>query len=97
MSAALKATGRPIVFSMCNPDPTDDPWVWGAPIANLWRTTTDIEDNFGSMLANFQGTRRTEWAQLLAGNVIATMPLILAFLFAQRKFIATMSFTGIKG
>jgi multiple sugar transport system permease protein len=48
-------------------------------------------------LANFQGTRRTEWSQLMAGNVIATAPLILAFLFAQRWFIATMSFTGLKG
>ncbi len=56
MSNALKATGRPIVFSMCNPDPTDDPWEWGGAIANLWRTTTDIEDNFGSMLADFEGT-----------------------------------------
>jgi multiple sugar transport system permease protein len=48
-------------------------------------------------LANFQGTRRTEWSELMAGNVIATAPLILAFLFAQKKFIATMSFTGLKG
>ena len=56
MSSALQATGRPIVFSMANPDPTDDPWEWGAPIANLWRTTTDIQDNYGSMLLNFEGT-----------------------------------------
>ncbi len=56
MSNALRATGRSIVFSMCNPDPGDDPWLWGAPISNLWRTTTDIEDNFGSMLGNFEGT-----------------------------------------
>jgi alpha-galactosidase len=56
MSNALRATGHQIVFSMCNPDPGDDPWLWGAPISNLWRTTTDIQDNFGSMLANFEGT-----------------------------------------
>ena len=56
MSNALEATGHEIVFSMCNPDPGDDPWQWGAPISNLWRTTTDIQDNFGSMLANFEGT-----------------------------------------
>jgi multiple sugar transport system permease protein len=48
-------------------------------------------------LANFQGMRRTEWSQLMAGNVLATMPLIIAFLVAQRKFIATMTFTGLKG
>ncbi|MBV9684821.1 MAG: alpha-galactosidase [Solirubrobacterales bacterium] len=56
MSDALKATGRPIVFSICTPDRGDDPWRWSAPIANLWRTTTDIQDNFGSMLVNFEGT-----------------------------------------
>ncbi|AGL18053.1 carbohydrate ABC transporter permease [Actinoplanes sp. N902-109] len=48
-------------------------------------------------LASFQGTRRTEWSQLMAGNVIATLPLIIAFLVAQRRFIATMTFTGLKG
>jgi alpha-galactosidase len=55
MSSALQATGRPIVFSMANPDPGDDPWAWAGPIANLWRTTPDIEDNYGSMLGNFVG------------------------------------------
>jgi multiple sugar transport system permease protein len=48
-------------------------------------------------LANFQGTRRTQWSLLMSGNVLATMPLILAFLVAQRQFIATMTFTSIKG
>jgi multiple sugar transport system permease protein len=48
-------------------------------------------------LASFQGTKRTEWSQLMAGNVITTMPLIIAFLVAQRRFIATMSFSGLKG
>ena len=48
-------------------------------------------------LASFQGTRRTEWSQLMAGNVIATMPLIIAFLVAQKRFIATMTFSGLKG
>ncbi len=48
-------------------------------------------------IANFQGTRRTQWDLLMAGNVIATLPLILFFLIAQRQFIATMSFSGMKG
>lgn len=48
-------------------------------------------------LANFQGTRRTQWSLLMSGNVLATMPLILAFLVAQRQFIATMTFTSLKG
>jgi multiple sugar transport system permease protein len=48
-------------------------------------------------LANFQGTRRIEWSMLMAGNVVATLPLILFFLAAQRQFIATMTFSGLKG
>jgi alpha-galactosidase len=55
MSNALKATGRPIVFSMCNgTDAAAYPWKWGAPVSNLWRTTTDIQDNFPSTLINFE-------------------------------------------
>jgi len=54
MRDALAATGRPIVFSMCNGwDSSVRPWTWAAPVANLWRTTTDIQPNFSSMLSNF--------------------------------------------
>jgi alpha-galactosidase len=56
MSQALRATGRPILFSVCDPNPGVDAWTWGAPVSNVWRTTPDIEDNYGSMLANFEGT-----------------------------------------
>jgi alpha-galactosidase len=57
MSRALRATGRPIVFAMCNGyDPEAHPWRWGAPVSNLWRTTVDIKDTFASTLLNFEGT-----------------------------------------
>lgn len=48
-------------------------------------------------LANFQGTRHTQWQLLMAGNVVATMPLIAAFILAQRQFVQTMTFTAVKG
>lgn len=48
-------------------------------------------------LANFQGTRRTQWQLLMAGNVVATLPLLIGFLAAQKQFVATMTFTGMKG
>jgi multiple sugar transport system permease protein len=72
-------------------------WSWNDLLWPLVAISDDSRFTMQVGLANFQGTRRTEWAQLMAGNVIATMPLILAFLFAQRKFIATMTFTGLKG
>ncbi len=48
-------------------------------------------------LTMFQGTRRTQWSLLMAGNVIATAPLIIAFIAAQKRFVATMTFSGLKG
>lgn len=47
MSNALLATGRPIVFSMCEWG-TAKPWLWGKGIGNLWRTTGDISDKWTS-------------------------------------------------
>ncbi len=48
-------------------------------------------------IANFQSTRRTQWDLLMAGNVIATAPLVLFFLVAQRQFVQTMTMSGLKG
>jgi alpha-galactosidase len=47
MSNALMATGRPIVFSMCEWG-TAKPWLWGKGIGNLWRTTGDISDKWSA-------------------------------------------------
>jgi alpha-galactosidase len=42
MNLALKATGRPIVFSFCQYG-WDAVWEWGPTVgANLWRTTGDV-------------------------------------------------------
>src|SRR3989440_3246165 len=49
MGDALKATGRPIVFSLCQYG-LQNVWEWGASVGgNLWRTTGDIEDTWKSM------------------------------------------------
>jgi len=50
MGDALAATGRPIVFSLCEWG-TNRPWTWGRSVGgNLWRTTGDISDSWGSMV-----------------------------------------------
>lgn len=43
MSEALKACGRPIVFSICEWGESE-PWKWAKGIGHLWRTTADIRD-----------------------------------------------------
>jgi len=49
MGEALQASGRPIVFSLCQYG-KQEVWKWG-PLAggNLWRTTDDISDSWQSM------------------------------------------------
>jgi alpha-galactosidase len=45
MAEALRQSGRPIVFSMCEWG-TAKPWLWAQNTGNLWRTTGDISDDF---------------------------------------------------
>ncbi|KAL1952162.1 hypothetical protein VTO73DRAFT_1311 [Trametes versicolor] len=45
MSRALNATGRPILYSMCNWG-EDGPWNFAVDIANSWRISGDIHDDF---------------------------------------------------
>src|SRR4051794_21082321 len=49
MRDALKATGRPIVFSICEWG-QNKPWLWAKDVGHLWRTTGDISDRYASML-----------------------------------------------
>jgi alpha-galactosidase len=48
MSDALKNSGRPIIFSLCEWG-SSQPWLWGKNVGQLWRTTGDISDNWTSM------------------------------------------------
>jgi alpha-galactosidase len=45
MSDAIRATGRPILFSLCEWG-THQPWTWGKGIGQSWRTTGDISAHF---------------------------------------------------
>lgn len=52
MGVALQGTGRPIVYSICQYG-LDAVWRWGADAGgNLWRTTSDIKDNYTSVSLN---------------------------------------------
>jgi multiple sugar transport system permease protein len=48
-------------------------------------------------LAFFVVQNRTSWTLLFAGSVIATIPMILVFIFFQRKFVQGIALTGVKG
>jgi multiple sugar transport system permease protein len=48
-------------------------------------------------LTTFQGQHRTQWAAVMAGNMITVLPVLVAFLAAQRTFIASLTSSGVKG
>lgn len=49
MGQALRATGRDIVYSVCEWG-FNKPWTWGASVgAHMWRTTVDIFDTWDSV------------------------------------------------
>ncbi len=45
MSDAIRATGRPMVLSLCEWG-VSSPWEWADGIGAMWRTTNDIQDCF---------------------------------------------------
>jgi alpha-galactosidase len=65
MSEAIKAAGRPIVFSLCEWGETK-PWLWAEKVGHLWRTTGDIGSSYAS-----GGKNKWEhgWKELLDMNV----------------------------
>lgn len=60
MSEALNATGRPILFSICEWG-VSSPWEYGALVGNTWRTTQDISlaisATWDSVMNNLEGTK----------------------------------------
>ena len=59
MGDALRATGRPIVYSLCEYG-MGSVEKWGADVSgNLWRTTGDIRDEWDSMIENIETQVKT--------------------------------------
>ena len=48
-------------------------------------------------LALFVVKNRTAWDVLMAGSVIATLPMVIVFMIFQRRFIQGISMSGLKG
>ncbi|MEU6285416.1 carbohydrate ABC transporter permease [Streptomyces sp. NPDC047028] len=48
-------------------------------------------------LTTFQGQHHIQWAAVMAGNVITVLPVLMAFLAAQKTFIRSVTSTGLKG
>jgi multiple sugar transport system permease protein len=49
------------------------------------------------VLSTFQDNYNAQWTLIMAGSVLALIPSILIFFFAQKYFIEGITMTGLKG
>ena len=69
---------------------------WNAFLWPLLITTTDDMRTIQLGLTVFVQQYSTQWDQLMAATVVATMPVIIVFGFGQRLLVRSIAFTGIK-
>jgi len=48
-------------------------------------------------LSAFQGQYKTDWNLLMAGSVIAMLPVLLVYIIGQRWFIKGITLSGLGG
>ena len=70
---------------------------WNAFLWPLLITTTDDMRTIQLGLTVFVQQYRTQWDQLMAATVVATVPVILVFGFGQRLVVRSIAFSGLKG
>ena len=66
----------------------------------LWPLIVNTSTNkmpLSSGLALMQGQYTTNYPELMAGAMIAILPILIIFLFFQKQFVEGIATTGIKG
>ncbi|WP_460345357.1 carbohydrate ABC transporter permease [Actinoallomurus acanthiterrae] len=72
-------------------------WSWNDLMYPLVMNTDPGKMTLSAGLATLQGEHYTDYSMLMAGSILATIPMIIAFIFLQRHFIRGIAFTGSKG
>lgn len=65
----------------------------------LWSLIVVSSDDLRTVqlgLAIFRDRYQTDWGQLMAASVTATLPILLVFFFAQKYFIKGITLSGLK-
>jgi multiple sugar transport system permease protein len=65
----------------------------------LWALVVVSSDDLKTVqlgLAIFRDRYQTDWGQLMAGSVAATLPILVVFFCAQKYFIAGITMSGLK-
>jgi multiple sugar transport system permease protein len=71
-------------------------WSWNDFLWPLIIIDTSSHAPLQLGLSMLQGAHSTQWNVLMAGTVMSQVPMLLVFLLAQRWFIRSIAFTGLK-
>lgn len=72
-------------------------WSWNDLLWPLVVATNQDQMPLSVGLAQMIGIHSTDFPVLMAGALLATVPMLTIFLFLQRQFIQGLAFTGSKG
>jgi multiple sugar transport system permease protein len=72
-------------------------WSWNDYLWPLIAISTPDNMTLQLGLASFSGTHNTNWPLLMAGTVLSQLPMLAAFFVAQRHFVRSLAFSGLKG
>jgi multiple sugar transport system permease protein len=70
---------------------------WNDFLWPLVITNTDTMRTIPVGLSSFQGQYSTEWHLLMAGSVIALLPVLLIYILAQKWFVQGITLSGMGG
>jgi multiple sugar transport system permease protein len=72
-------------------------WAWNDLFWPLVVNTDPGKMTLSAGLAALQGQYQTDYPVLMAGSLLASLPVIAVFVFLQRQFIQGIAHTGSKG
>lgn len=72
-------------------------WCWNDLLWPLIATNTDKMRVLSVAMATLQGQHGTEYHLLMAAGVMATIPMLIMYIFGQKYFMTGIAFSGLKG
>jgi multiple sugar transport system permease protein len=72
-------------------------WTWNDFLWPLVAINTESHMTLQVGLSTFQGAHQTQVTILMAGNMMALIPMVAAFVLAQRSFVRSIAASGLKG
>lgn len=70
---------------------------WNDLLYPLIMTTDDSKKTLAAGIASFMGTHVVEYGVIMAGACLSILPILIAYLFAQKQFVQGIAMSGMKG